>query len=180
VIDFTDSAKPVEIGYFDRGPVDPEHLVIGGYWSVYWYDGHIYGTEIVRGLDVLELLPSEYLSANEIAAARLADQGSLFNPQQQFRVDWPVAPAVAWAYLDQLGRDQRLGEALAAEIATALDEVEAVLARQSRDRRLAGRLRSMAASVRAEEGDAVTARRTTALAQTLAGLADRVTAGSGG
>ncbi|HKX54983.1 MAG TPA: hypothetical protein VJN01_02730, partial [Xanthomonadales bacterium] len=84
IIDFTDSSKPVEIAYFDRGPIDAEHLTLGGYWSVYWYQGHIYGTEIYRGLDVFKLLPSEFLSANEIAAAELANQGALFNPQQQF------------------------------------------------------------------------------------------------
>jgi uncharacterized protein (DUF305 family) len=75
VIDFTDSARPVEIAYFDRGPVHKDALVLGGYWSTYWYGGKIYGTEIARGLDVLTLEPSEQLSANEIAAAALADQG---------------------------------------------------------------------------------------------------------
>jgi uncharacterized protein (DUF305 family) len=62
VIDFTDSAHPVEIAWFDRGPTDAEHLLLGGYWSTYWYQGRIYGTEILRGLDVFELLPSEYLT----------------------------------------------------------------------------------------------------------------------
>ena len=38
-------------------------------WSVYWYNGLIVNSEIARGLDVFELTPSEYLSANEIAAA---------------------------------------------------------------------------------------------------------------
>jgi hypothetical protein len=89
VIDFTDSAKPVEIAYFDRGPVHKDALVLGGFWSTYWYGGKIYGTEIARGLDVLALQPSEHLSANEIAAAALADQGRAFNPQQQFPVTWP-------------------------------------------------------------------------------------------
>ena len=69
MIDFTDSSNPVEIAYFDRGPIDAENLVTGGYWSTYWYNGLIYGTGIVRGLDVLRLLPSEYLSETEIAAA---------------------------------------------------------------------------------------------------------------
>ncbi|MFW6087680.1 MAG: DUF305 domain-containing protein, partial [Myxococcota bacterium] len=95
VIDFTDSADPVEIAYFDRGPVDEEELVLGGYWSTYWYRGRIYGTEIVRGLDMLALVPSEHLSANEIAAAAAADQGGVFNPQQQFPVRWPAEPVVA-------------------------------------------------------------------------------------
>ncbi len=104
VWDFTDSAAPVEIAYFDRGPVDAEELVGGGYWSSYWYDGRIYATEIARGLDVFALLPSELLSENEIAAAELADQGARFNPQQQFPVTWPAEPVVAHAYVDQLRR----------------------------------------------------------------------------
>ncbi|MEE8524297.1 MAG: DUF305 domain-containing protein, partial [Thermoanaerobaculia bacterium] len=79
VIDFTDSANPVEIAYFDRGPIDEERLVTGGFWSAYWYKGRIYGTEIIRGLDVFELVPSEYLSVNEVVAALLADEGGRFN-----------------------------------------------------------------------------------------------------
>ena len=104
VVDFTDSANPVEIAYFDRGPIDADDLVTGGYWSTYWYQGKIYGTEIIRGIDVLALVPSEYLTDNEIAAAELANQGAVFNPQQQFPVSWPVAPVVSMAYLDQLVR----------------------------------------------------------------------------
>lgn len=104
VIDFTDSANPKEIAFFDRGPVSDETAVVGGYWSTYWYNGKIYGTEIARGLDVLELSPSEHLSANEIAAAKMADMGGTFNPQQQFPVSWPDSPFVAMAYVDQLAR----------------------------------------------------------------------------
>ena len=104
VIDFTDSANPIEIAYFDRGPIDAEELVTGGFWSTYWYGGLIYGTEIIRGLDVFELTASEFLSANEIAASNLAQQGSVFNPQQQFPVSWPTHPSIALAYVDQLQR----------------------------------------------------------------------------
>ncbi len=89
VIDFTDSANPQEIAYFDRGPVNDEQLVTGGYWSAYWYRGRIYATEITRGLDVFALEPSEFLTAEEIAAAEAADQGGTFNPQTQFPVTWP-------------------------------------------------------------------------------------------
>ena len=114
VIDFTDSANPVEIAYFDRGPIDAENLVVGGFWSTYWYHGRIYGTEIVRGLDVLALVASEHLSGNEIAAAAVADQGSVFNPQQQFRVSWPAEPVVARAYIDQLQRSEALSKSFVA------------------------------------------------------------------
>ncbi len=88
VIDFTDPANPFEIAYFDRGPVNPDDLVVGGYWSAYWYNGRIYATEISRGIDVFELTPSEHLTAEEIAAAQAADMGETFNPQTQLPVTW--------------------------------------------------------------------------------------------
>lgn len=90
VIDFTDPADIHEIAYFDRGPIDKDQLVTGGYWSAYWYKGRIYATEISRGLDVFALEPSEYLTAAEIAAAEGAIYpGDLFNPQTQTQVTWP-------------------------------------------------------------------------------------------
>ncbi|MFF6901757.1 LVIVD repeat-containing protein [Streptomyces hydrogenans] len=55
VWDFTDSAHPKEIGYFDRGPVSDTALTTGGSWSAYYYNGHIYSNEIARGLDVLKI-----------------------------------------------------------------------------------------------------------------------------
>ncbi len=119
VLDFTDTENPVEIAYFDRGPIHEERMVIGGYWSTYWYNGKIYGTEIIRGLDVMALEPSEFLSENEIAAAQQANMGDVFNPQQQFPVTWPSTPIVALAYLDQLQR----ANALEADSAEALYQV---------------------------------------------------------
>ncbi|MEP2236598.1 MAG: DUF305 domain-containing protein [Alteripontixanthobacter sp.] len=90
VIDFTDAANPFEIAYFDRGPVNEDQLITGGYWSAYWYNGRIYATEIARGLDVFALEPSEFLTAEEIAAAEAAQyEGNLFNPQTQTQVVWP-------------------------------------------------------------------------------------------
>ncbi|WP_120718074.1 DUF305 domain-containing protein [Tsuneonella amylolytica] len=92
VIDFTDAANVKEIAYFDRGPIDKDQLVTGGYWSAYWYKGRIYATEISRGLDVFALEPSEFLTAEEIAAANAAVYpGDVFNPQTQTEVTWPVA-----------------------------------------------------------------------------------------
>ncbi len=90
LIDFTDAANPFEIAHFDRGPIDEDQLVTGGYWSAYWYKGRIYATEITRGLDVFALEPSEFLSAEEIAAAEAANQGETFNPQTQTPVTWPA------------------------------------------------------------------------------------------
>jgi uncharacterized protein (DUF305 family) len=125
VVDFTDSSDPVEIAFFDRGPVDGEDLTMGGYWSTYWYDGRIYGTEIARGLDVFELLPSEHISANEIAAAKAALDGDLFNPQTQTRLSWPDTPVVARAYADQLGRDDVLTVEHRSALNDALERAEA-------------------------------------------------------
>ncbi|MFB0612860.1 DUF305 domain-containing protein [Aurantiacibacter poecillastricola] len=89
VIDFTDPANPYEIAYFDRGPVDADQLVTGGYWSAYWYNGRIYATEITRGIDVFALEPSEHLTAAEIAAAEAASyRNGVFNPQTQYPVTW--------------------------------------------------------------------------------------------
>ena len=121
VIDFTESANPVEIGYFDRGPLSDEDLMLGGFWSAYWYGDKIYGTEIIRGLDVLELLPSAHLSAAEIAAAGLADQGRAFNPQQQYPVSWPDHPVVAQAYIDQLQRSGVLEAQAASQMVSFVD-----------------------------------------------------------
>ena len=91
VMDFTDSANPKEIAFFDRGPIDEELLVMGGYWSAYYYDGFIYGTEISRGLDVFKLSPSQYLSEKEILEASEAIPlygPKVFNPQQQVPLGW--------------------------------------------------------------------------------------------
>ena len=171
MLDFTDSTNPVEIAYFDRGPIDEETMILGGYWSVYFYNGKIYGTEIVRGLDVFALLPSDYLSANEVAAANLADQDGIFNPQQQFPVRWPDAPVVAMAYVDQLKRDDALPEALAGDLDKALANAEKATRDGTRDRRLSNELKALAKQLEAEDDDSLTGQRKAALASTLGGMA---------
>ncbi len=89
VMDFTDSANPKEIAFFDRGPISEEQLVVGGYWSSYWYNGRIYATEITRGIDVFALQPSDDLTSAEIAAAEAASYANTrFNPQTQTQVTW--------------------------------------------------------------------------------------------
>jgi hypothetical protein len=123
VFDFTDSANAHEIAFFDRGPVNGERLVSGGYWSTYWYNGHIYGAEIARGLDVFRLVPSEHLSQNEIDAATLV-RFDTFNSQQQPRVTWPAVSVVAKAYLDQLARSKGMQPQRSAAITAALDRVD--------------------------------------------------------
>ena len=127
VIDFTDSANAIEIAYFDRGPIDEKELLTGGFWSVYYYQGAIYGTEIARGLDVLKLLPSEFLSTNEIAAAALAypamGPSKLFNPQQQIPMAWPDMPIVASAYVDQFERAKAISSVTADNVRQLLSKL---------------------------------------------------------
>src|SRR5918999_4267198 len=123
VFDFTDPARPYEIAYFDRGPMSATELLPAGHWSAYWYNGRIYGSEIARGLDVLELRPSAHLSQNEIDAARLV-RLDYFNAQDQQRIVWPASFVVARAYLDQLRRNRGLSSGRLSSIATALDAAE--------------------------------------------------------
>ena len=149
VIDFTDSANPIEIGYFDRGPIHEEHLILGGYWSTYWYDGLIYGTEIARGLDVLALVPSEHLSANEVAAAASRQSGrTLQTRKQQFQVTWPAEPVVAGAYVDQLQRSNGLSPSLVADLNTALERSAMQLENGARDEDLAESLVKLSMSLK--------------------------------
>jgi hypothetical protein len=123
VIDFTDANHPYEIAYFDRGPVDATKLVTAGYWAAYWYNGHIIGSEIARGLDIFELTPSPYLSQNEIDAAKLVHFDT-FNPQMQPKIVWPAAFPVVRSYLDQLVRGNGLAAARTSAIAADLSSAE--------------------------------------------------------
>jgi hypothetical protein len=119
VFDWTDPKHPKEIAYFDRGPWDPTKLELGGYWSTYWYNGDIYGSEILRGLDVFELKPSGFISQNEIDAAKSVHL-DYFNTQGQVKFTWPKSYSLARAYLDQLERSKGLD---AGQIAVAREEL---------------------------------------------------------
>ncbi|MEV8393783.1 MULTISPECIES: hypothetical protein [unclassified Streptomyces] len=55
VWDFTNSSKPKEIAYFERGPISAETMVGGGTWSSYYYNGYIYSNDMVKGFDVLKI-----------------------------------------------------------------------------------------------------------------------------
>jgi len=123
VMDFTDASHPFEIAYFDRGPIDPKTLILGGDWSAYWYNGNIYGSEIARGLDVFELTPTKFLTQNEIDAAKSVRVSEL-NVQDQQKIDWPAQLVVAKAYLDQLERSQALPADRIAALRTAIDAAE--------------------------------------------------------
>ncbi len=107
VFDWTDPDHAYEIAYFDRGPMDANKLVSAGHWSAYWYNGYIYGSEISRGLDILELQPSAHLSQNELDAAKLV-RFEYFNPQEQPHLMWPAAFVVARSYTDQMARNRNV------------------------------------------------------------------------
>ena len=135
VSDFTDPDHPFEVAYFDRGPVDAAppagdttansrtRGTIGGSWGAYYYNGMIYSSELARGFDVLELLPTDKLSANELAAARLV-RFAEYNPQSQPQIKWPAAFPVVRSYLDQLVRNDGLSATRTAAIAKSLDAAE--------------------------------------------------------
>jgi hypothetical protein len=132
VFDWTDPEHPVEIAYFDRGPVDSTRLESGGYWSTYWYNGAIYGSEIARGLDVFELTPSAFLSQNEIDAAKSVRM-DYYNVQGQRKFVWPATFALARAYLDQLERSEGLAGDEIAAAREALDTAEKASDGERRD-----------------------------------------------
>jgi len=144
VIDFTDSSNPIEIAYFDRGPYLEDELIPGGFWSVYYYEGAIYGTEIQRGLDVLKLTPSDHITANEIEAANYAfpaiGSKRLFNPQQQIPMKWPAKPDVALAYIDQLIRDNAIEEKTAENMIDKLGKAKIAMEKGG-SRRLARQIK---------------------------------------
>ena len=123
VMDFTDPSHPQEIAYFDRGPIDPKMLVLGGDWSAYWYNGSIYGSEIARGLDVFQLTPTKLLTQNEIDAAK-AVQVKELNVQNQQKLEWPSSLVVAKAYVDQLERSQALSAKEISTLRKAIKDAE--------------------------------------------------------
>jgi LVIVD repeat-containing protein len=132
VFDWTDAAHPKEIAFFDRGPVDSTRLADGGEWSAYWYNGVIVGSEIARGLDVWELLPSGLISKNEIDAAKSVHLPEL-NVQGQPKYVWPPSFALARAYADQLERSQGLSADRITAIRQALDAAEKASGSQRHD-----------------------------------------------
>ena len=174
IIDFTDSNKPFEIAYFDRGPVLEDELIVGGYWSAYYYQGRIYGTEITRGLDVLTLLPSEYLSANEIAAAALAYSSTgprkTFNPQQQIPMSWPASPIVARVYIDQLFKDGAINAKTATRVIDIVDDAELAMA-SGGDKNLSRRMMAMKILATGKNSNNTNRKRLKALRSMIQGLA---------
>jgi hypothetical protein len=176
VFDFSDSATPVEVAFFDRGPLDAKDLITGGFWSAYWFNGNIHASEIARGIDIFRLLPSEYLSQNELDAAMLVRHEE-FNPQQQPKVSWPATAVVARAYIDQLNRSKGIQPERATAVVSAMDRAERM--RSSRDRGASAAADQLAALAAQLETDAAAASgrdqmRLKALADTLKTRAARL------
>ncbi len=147
VFDWTDAAHPKEIAFFDRGPVDSTRMGDGGEWSAYWYNGNIYGSEISRGLDVLELTPSGWISQNELDAARSVKFAEL-NVQGQPKMVWPPSFSLAKAYVDQLERNKSLSADRIAALRQSLASAEKASGAARRDALtgLAGQLDADASS----------------------------------
>jgi hypothetical protein len=123
MVDFTDATHPVEIAYFDRGPVDATNRALGGMWSVYWYNGFIYGSEIARGVDVFKMVPNKFITQNEIDAANQVHLDEL-NVQNQPQIVWPANFIVARAYLDQLGRGNSVSHQRLTALTDAIAKAE--------------------------------------------------------
>jgi hypothetical protein len=141
VVDFTDATHPMEIAFFDRGPVDGSKRAMGGQWSTYWYNGYIYGSEIARGVDVFKLVPSKYITQNEIDAANQVHFDEL-NVQNQPKIVWPSNFVVARAYIDQLTRSNALPSKRIAALETAIANYQA-----HADKKKAAQLKTMAATL---------------------------------
>jgi hypothetical protein len=147
VFDWTDPRNPREIAFFDRGPLDSLPVnEIAGSWSAYWYNGNIYSSEIARGLDVFALVPSPFLTQNEIDAAKSVHFDYL-NTQGQPKLVWPPTFALARAYVDQLERSRGLGASRISAVRTALSNAEAASGAQRRDA-----LNQLAAQLNADAG----------------------------
>jgi hypothetical protein len=123
IFDWTDAKKPMEIAYYDRGPVDSTRMGNGGTWSVYWYNGVMVSSEISRGLDIMELTPSAHISQNEIDAAKTV-KFEYLNAQGQPKLVWPPSFALARSYVDQLERSNGIPSVRVAAVRSALQNAE--------------------------------------------------------
>ena len=186
VMEFSDPDHPQELAYFDRGPIDAAPGVdvpltpaqqggrggrsaIGGSWGAYWWNGMIYSSELDRGFDILEMTPSDQLSANEIAAAKLV-RFAQYNPQSQPKIEWPAAFPVVRSYLDQLVRGNGLAADRTTTIAGALDAAEGQAGKERRDA-----LKALAKQVDKDAGGAKDAERVKAMSAAIKALAKATT-----
>jgi hypothetical protein len=150
VVDFTDASHPMEIAYFDRGPIDSAKRALGGQWSTYWYNGYIYGSEIARGVDVFKLVPNKYITQNEIDASNQVHFDEL-NVQNQPKIVWPQNFIVARAYIDQLTRSGAVDSKQLEALKAAMAKYEAHSSKKE-----VAQLKSMAATLDKEAATAKT------------------------
>lgn len=151
MMDFTDATHPYEIAYFDRGPIDGTGRALGGMWSTYWYNGYIYSTEIVRGVDVLKMVPSKFVTQNEIDAANQVHYDEL-NVQNQPQIVWPSNLIVAKAYVDQLAR----GNSVTSQRITTITQIIAKSEASPSDKKVTAQLKTLGQGLAKDAGSAKT------------------------
>lgn len=165
IVDFGDAKHPFEIAYFDRGPIHPDTMYVGGSWGAYYYNGYVYSSELYRGLDVLEMTPTEFLTQNELDAAKLVRYEQL-NPQTQPKIVWPAGFPVVKAYLDQLVRGTGLSARRTTAIAKSVENAEKLSGARQRTA-----LNSLATQLTADVATAKDKKRVTAMAAAVRDLA---------
>ncbi len=168
VFDWTDPAHPFEVAYFDRGPVDSTQMRMGGSWSVYWYNGAIVSSEIARGMDVADLVPTQYISQNEIDAAKTVRWTEL-NAQGQPKIEWPPSFALARAFVDQLERNKCLSASRIAAVRQSLSSAERAPAAQRTQQ-----LRALSSALEGDARGSCDQRRMGLLQQAVTDLANAV------
>jgi hypothetical protein len=167
VFEWTDPKHPHEIAFFDRGPNAPDRLMGGGFWSVYWYNGKIIGSEMQRGLDIFDLVPSAAISQNEIDAANTVHMDFL-NVQDQPKFVWPASFALSKAYTDQLERWKGLSAEQVAAVRSGIQAAEAASGSARKDA-----LNALATKVQGYEGGSSDPQRIGWLAKSLRDLSSK-------
>ncbi len=165
IVDFSDAKHPFEIAYFDRGPIHPDTMYVGGSWGAYYYNGHVFSSEIYRGLDIFNLTPTDNLTQNEIDAAALVHFEQL-NPQTQPKIVWPAGFPIVKAYLDQVIRGTELPAKRTTAIAASIAKAEGLTGAKRRNA-----LNSLAAQLTRDAAKAKDRKRVTAMAAAVTDLA---------
>jgi hypothetical protein len=140
--------------------------MMGGSWSAYWYNGIIVSSEIARGLDIYELVPSGLITENELAAAKTVRM-PYWNTQDQQKIVWSPTFVLARAYLDQLERSKGLGSDAIASARTALANAER---RPANERKTA--LTTLASQLTSAAGSSSDSAKIQMLAKTVTELAN--------
>src|SRR4029077_13888972 len=138
----------------------------GGFWSTYWYNGMIVGSEMQRGLDIFELTPSAAITQNELDAAKSVTFEFL-NVQDQPRFVWPATFALSRAYTDQLERWHGLSADKVSAVRSALSGAEGMAGSGRREA-----LNKLATDVRGYEAGSADMARVQWLEQSIKALAN--------